>query len=94
MKQLSGGQAAVASLQTEKVEQVFGLIGSATMEMFDALYDATDINFIGVHDERTGEVGEAVQAALDCGRPAVIDIAIDPAALYSFRRDSFKHRGG
>ena len=54
MKQLSGGQAAVASLQTEKVEQVFGLIGSATMEMFDALYDATDINFIGVHDERTG----------------------------------------
>jgi thiamine pyrophosphate-dependent acetolactate synthase large subunit-like protein len=54
MKQLSGGQAAVASLQTEKVEQVFGLIGSATMEIFDALYDATDINFIGVHDERTG----------------------------------------
>ena len=41
MKQLSGGQAAVASLQAEKVEQVFGLIGSATMEIFDALYDAT-----------------------------------------------------
>ncbi len=127
MKQLSGGQAAVASLQTEKVEQVFGLIGSATMEISDALYDATEINFIGVHDERTGthmadgcarasgkagvilaelcgaagfkverigEVGEAVQAALDCERPAVIDIAIDPAALYRFRRDSFKHRGG
>jgi acetolactate synthase I/II/III large subunit len=54
MKQLSGGQAAVASLQAEEVEQVFGLIGSATMEIFDALYDATDINFIGVHDERTG----------------------------------------
>jgi thiamine pyrophosphate-dependent acetolactate synthase large subunit-like protein len=54
MKKLSGGQAAVASLQAEKVEHVFGLIGSATMEMFDALYDASDINFIGVHDERTG----------------------------------------
>ena len=54
MKQLSGGQAAVASLQAESVEQVFGLIGSATMEMFDALYDANDINFIGIHDERTG----------------------------------------
>jgi thiamine pyrophosphate-dependent acetolactate synthase large subunit-like protein len=54
MKELSGGQAAVASLQAEKVEHVFGLIGSATMEMFDALYDASDINFIGVHDERTG----------------------------------------
>jgi len=54
MKKLSGGQAAVASLQAEKVEHVFGLIGSATMEMFDALYDASDINFIGIHDERTG----------------------------------------
>ncbi len=54
MKKMSGGQAAVASLQVEKVQQVFGLIGSATMEMFDALYDASDIGFIGVHDERTG----------------------------------------
>jgi len=54
MNTLSGGQAAVAALQAEGVEQVFGLIGSATMEMFDALYDARDIRFIGVHDERTG----------------------------------------
>ena len=54
MAEMSGGQAAVAALQAERVEQVFGLIGSATMEMFDALYDASDINFVGVHDERTG----------------------------------------
>jgi len=54
MKTLSGGQAAVESLKAEKVEHVFGLIGSATMELFDALYDAPDISFIGVHDERTG----------------------------------------
>jgi len=54
MKEMSGGQAAVAALQAENVEHVFGLIGSATMEMFDALYDASEINFIGVHDERTG----------------------------------------
>ena len=54
MKKLSGGQAAVASLRAESVEHVFGLIGSATMEMFDALYDASDIKFIGIHDERTG----------------------------------------
>ena len=52
--QMSGGQAAVAALQAERVELVFGLIGSATMEMFDALYDADDIRFIGIHDERTG----------------------------------------
>ncbi|MEP1521758.1 MAG: thiamine pyrophosphate-binding protein, partial [Ascidiaceihabitans sp.] len=54
MTQISGGQAAVEALKAEKTEYVFGLIGSATMEMFDALYDAKDINFIGVHDERTG----------------------------------------
>ncbi|MGB5705597.1 MAG: thiamine pyrophosphate-binding protein [Arenicellales bacterium] len=53
-KKLSGGQAAVASLEVEKVKHVFGLIGSATMEIFDALYDAKDIQFVGVHDERTG----------------------------------------
>lgn len=51
---MSGGQAAVAALQSERVKHVFGLIGSATMEIFDALYDARDINLIGVRDERTG----------------------------------------
>ena len=54
MPELSGGQAAVESLKAERVKYVFGLIGSATMEMFDALYDADSIQFIGVHDERTG----------------------------------------
>ena len=51
--QMSGGQAAVAALEAEETSHVFGLIGSATMEMFDALYDSS-INMIGVHDERTG----------------------------------------
>jgi len=51
---LSGGQAAVAALEAEDVGYVFGLIGSATMEIFDALYDSSSIRFIGVHDERTG----------------------------------------
>ena len=40
------------------------------------------------------EVSEAVEAALACGKPAVVDVQVDPAALYSFRRDSFRHRGG
>ena len=53
-KQMSGGQAAVEALKAEDTKFVYGLIGSATMEMFDALYDAKEINFVGVHDERTG----------------------------------------
>ena len=53
-RRISGGQAAVQSLKKEKVKHVFGLIGSATMEMFDALYHEKNIKFIGVRDERTG----------------------------------------
>ena len=121
-KSLTGGQAAVKSLKKEKVEHVFGLIGSATMEMFDALYHEKTIKFIGVRDERTGThmadgyarasnkpgvilagqngpgatnlvrgIAQA-KAALKCNKPAVIDVDVDPKALYSFRRDSFKHR--
>lgn len=54
MIRLSGGQAAVEALRAEDTKFVFGLIGSATMEMFDALYDAKEITLVGVHDERTG----------------------------------------
>ena len=51
---MTGGEAAVKSLKKEKVDHVFGLIGSATMEMFDALYHEKKKKFIGVRDERTG----------------------------------------
>ena len=54
MKKITGGQAVVQCLKNENVKYVFGLIGSATMEIFDALYDAKKIKFIGVRDERTG----------------------------------------
>jgi thiamine pyrophosphate-dependent acetolactate synthase large subunit-like protein len=53
-QKLTGGQAVVKSLKKEKVEHVFGLIGSATMDIFDALYYEKKIKFIGVRDERTG----------------------------------------
>jgi thiamine pyrophosphate-dependent acetolactate synthase large subunit-like protein len=53
-QKITGGQAAVLSLKKEKTKHVFGLIGSATMEMFDAIYKEKTINFIGVRDERTG----------------------------------------
>ena len=51
---LKGGQAAVQALKKENTRHVFGLIGSSTMEIFDALYHEKDIKFIGVRDERTG----------------------------------------
>ena len=48
----------------------------------------------GFRATTAAEAAEAVEAALACGKPAVIDVAMDPDALYSFRRDSFRHRGG
>ena len=68
---MSGGQAAVLSLKKEKTKHIFGLIGSATMEMFDAIYKEKTINFIGVRDERTG-THMADGYARACNKPGVI----------------------
>ena len=35
---ISGGKAVVECLKAYNIKYVFGLIGSATMELFDALY--------------------------------------------------------
>ena len=46
----------------------------------------------GYKVKKLSEVNSVVRAALNCNKPAVIDVDVDPKALYSFRRDSFKHR--
>lgn len=46
----------------------------------------------GFRVEATKELADVVQAALACGRPAIVEVLVDPDALYSFRRDSFQHR--
>ncbi len=53
-KSLTGGKVVVQALKKENVSQVFGLIGSATMEIFDGLYHEKKIKFVDVRDERTG----------------------------------------
>jgi thiamine pyrophosphate-dependent acetolactate synthase large subunit-like protein len=42
--------------------------------------------------KKISEINEAVRAAIKSNKPSVIDVDVDPKALYSFRRDSFKHR--
>ena len=46
----------------------------------------------GFKVKKNSEISEAVSAALKCNKPAVIDVDVDPKALYSFRKDSFNHR--
>jgi acetolactate synthase-1/2/3 large subunit/sulfoacetaldehyde acetyltransferase len=54
LNQGTGGKAVVDTLAAQGTTHVFGLIGSAGMEVFDALHGRDDIRFIGVRDERTG----------------------------------------
>jgi thiamine pyrophosphate-dependent acetolactate synthase large subunit-like protein len=68
---ISGGKAVVECLKAYDIKYVFGLIGSATMELFDALYDEKSINFVDVRDERTGaHMADAYARA--SGNPGVI----------------------
>jgi len=64
-------------------------ISSPPFDKLAELYGAK-----GYRADTLSQTAEAIEAALTCGKPAVIDVMVDPAALYSFRRDSFKHRGG
>jgi acetolactate synthase-1/2/3 large subunit/sulfoacetaldehyde acetyltransferase len=41
-KKMRCGVAAVEALRAAGVTKVFGLMGSSTLEMYDALYDAKD----------------------------------------------------
>jgi thiamine pyrophosphate-dependent acetolactate synthase large subunit-like protein len=46
----------------------------------------------GCRVDQQARAGDALRAALACGKPAIVDAMIDPDALCSFRRDAFAHR--
>ena len=46
----------------------------------------------GFKVKKISEINDAVKSAIKSNRPSVIDVDVDPKALYSFRRDTFKHR--
>jgi len=54
MAKMSCGRAAVEALRAAGVTKVFGLMGSSTLEMYDALYDAKDMAYVGVRNETCG----------------------------------------
>ena len=46
----------------------------------------------GYHITKLEDLRVSVSEALVCKKPAVINVEVDPKALYSFRKDSFEHR--
>jgi acetolactate synthase-1/2/3 large subunit/sulfoacetaldehyde acetyltransferase len=71
MKEMTGGQALVAALENAGVEYVFGLLGSSTMEVYDALYEHPTIRYISIRDERSGTHMADGYGRIS-GRPGVI----------------------
>ncbi|GIT35993.1 MAG: hypothetical protein Ct9H300mP5_4620 [Candidatus Pelagibacterales bacterium] len=59
------------------------------------LYLIKLLNFMGqkaLKLKKIFQIKGAVEAALKCNKPAVIDVDVDRNALYSFRKNSFKHK--
>ena len=54
MARMKCGVAAVQALRAAGVSRIFGLMGSSTLEIYDALYDAKDMLYIGVRHENCG----------------------------------------
>ena len=46
----------------------------------------------GYHITQLKDVKKTIKDALVCNKPAIVNVEVDPKALYSFRKDSFKHR--
>ena len=70
MSKISGGELAFSALKQAGITHIFGLLGSSTMELYDALYGQTDVSYIGVRDERAG-VHMADAFGRIAGRPAI-----------------------
>ena len=62
-------------------------IASPPFDKIAKLYGAE-----GFHVKKISELKEAISSSLKCDKPSIINMEVDPNALYSFRRDSFKHR--
>ncbi len=54
VRKLRGGSAVVEALRAEGVTHVFGVIGTAMLDVYDALFDCPDITYIGVRHEQNG----------------------------------------
>jgi thiamine pyrophosphate-dependent acetolactate synthase large subunit-like protein len=69
--EMSGGEAVVGALRAEGATHTFGVIGTAMLEVFDALYDAEDITSVGVRHEQNA-VHMADGFARIAGRAGVV----------------------
>lgn len=68
---MAAGRAAVEAFKSCGTDAIFGLMGSSTLDLYDALYDNPQIRYIGVRDERAGAHMADAYARIT-GRPGVM----------------------
>ena len=79
MKKISGAQAFIEALRCEGVKHVFGFPGGAVLDIFDAIMDAGDIEFILTRHEQ-GAVHAADGYARASGNVGVCLVTSGPGA--------------
>ena len=80
MARVAAGKAVVELLREEGVSHVFGIVGSAFLDILDAMYGRKDMEYVGVRHEQ----GAALMAdgfARISGRPAVCLVTNGPGVL-------------
>ncbi|MQF68729.1 thiamine pyrophosphate-binding protein [SAR202 cluster bacterium AD-804-J14_MRT_500m] len=79
MPNMSAGQAVVEILRAEGVAYIFGVVGSAFLEIMDPMYGLEDIKYVGTRHEQ-GAGFMALGYALASGRPGVCMVTNGPGA--------------
>lgn len=80
MVHMRAGEAVVEALRAEGVAHAFGVVGSSYIEVLDALYGRSDIDFIGTRHEQ-GASFMALGYARATGRPGVCMATNGPGAV-------------
>jgi sulfoacetaldehyde acetyltransferase len=79
MPAMSAGRAVVEALRLEGVKYIFGVVGSCYVEVLDALYGRSDIQFLGVrHEQVAAHMADAYARA--GGLPGVCMATNGPGA--------------
>ena len=84
------GHAIVETLRQEGVQHIFGIVGGAFLDILDAMYDRTDIEFVGVRHEQGAalmadgfaRVSGNPSVCLATNGPGVLNLAYGVAAAY------------
>ena len=79
MPAFNSGKLVIELLKAEQVRHIFGIVGSTFLDVLDALYDDTSVEYINVRHEQ-GAAFMADGLARVTGQPAVCLVTSGPGA--------------